>query len=79
MATERVVLEGSERKPQDGTAVVGTPNVSDVIEVTLELRRRRPLELGDRATPISREEFASRSERTPPIFRASTHSPKRTT
>jgi kumamolisin len=34
--------------------------VSEVIEVTLELRRRRPLELDGRATPISREEFASR-------------------
>jgi kumamolisin len=58
MAVERVVLLGSERKPQENAPVVGTPNPKDVIEVTLMLRRRAPLEIRGEVTTVSREKFA---------------------
>ena len=60
MAVERSVLPGSERKPQDGARVVGTANPIDIIEVTVVVRRRNPLEIRGEATRVSREEFAER-------------------
>jgi kumamolisin len=60
MPVERIVLPGSERKPQDDARVVGTPNPTDIIEVTVTLRRRTPLEIRGEVTRVSREEFAER-------------------
>jgi kumamolisin len=60
MAVERSLLSGSERKPQDGARVVGTANPTDIIEVTVVVRRRNPLEISGEVTRVSREEFAER-------------------
>jgi kumamolisin len=60
MAVERVVLAGSDRRPQEGARVIGTPNAGDVIQVTLMMRRRHPLEGNDHPQRLSREHFATR-------------------
>jgi kumamolisin len=60
MAEERFVLAGSARTVQADARPVGLPDPTDVVEVTLVLRRRRRLpELAHHA-PISREAFAER-------------------
>jgi kumamolisin len=59
MAAERVVLAGSERKPIESAKVVGTPNPSEVIQVTVLLRRPKPIQPRAQAEPLSREAFAA--------------------
>lgn len=59
MAVERVALPGSERKAEEGARVVGTPNLSEIIEVTVLLRRVKPIAPREQAEPLTREEFAA--------------------
>ena len=59
MADERVAVPGSERKPQEGAKVIGAPDLSEVIEVTVLLRRPKPLVPYVGAAPLTREEFAA--------------------
>lgn len=59
MAIERVALPGSERRPEESARVVGTPNLSEVIQVTVLLRRPKPIQPRAAAAPLSREEFAA--------------------
>ena len=60
MAEERFALPGSERAPRADALPAGTPAPSDVIEVSLMLRRRTPLDPTHHSEPISREEFSRR-------------------
>ena len=59
MADERVAVPGSERKPEEGARVVGVPDLYEVIEVTVLLRRPKPLPPHGGAAPMTREEFAA--------------------
>ena len=59
MAEERFLLPGSERTPRADATPAGTPAPSDVIEVSLMLRRRTPLDPAThQSEPISREDFS---------------------
>src|SRR5690349_13312490 len=58
MAAERFVLAGSERAPAAGARDIGTPSPTDIIQVTLVLRRPRPLPPPGQGAAISRGEFA---------------------
>jgi kumamolisin len=60
MAQERFVLAGSNRDPQQDVRPIGLPEPTDVVEVSLVLRRRRPLPAEPPAEPMSREAFAER-------------------
>src|SRR5437870_9432023 len=57
MAVERVALPGSERRPEENARVVGTPNLGEVIQVTVLLRRRKALPANAPAEPLTREQF----------------------
>ena len=59
MAVQRMLLAGSERAPQADARLAGTPSLTDIIEVTVVLRRRAPLNLGEHEAPISREAFTA--------------------
>ena len=59
MADERVAVPGSERKPEAGARVVGVPDLYEFIEVTVLLRRPKPLPAVGAAAPLTREEFAA--------------------
>lgn len=58
MAEERSVVRGSARKPVPNATLIGTANPTDLIAVTLILRRAKKLPPPTRI--ISREEFARR-------------------
>jgi kumamolisin len=58
MAEERAVVRGSARRPIPDASVIGSPDPSDLIEVTLVLRRRAKLPPPTRI--LTREEFARR-------------------
>ncbi|MGI8745010.1 MAG: S53 family peptidase [Bryobacteraceae bacterium] len=59
MAGERVALSGSERKPPKDGSVIGTPNWSERVEVTVILRRAKALPPGEAAAPLTRDQFAA--------------------
>jgi kumamolisin len=56
--TERFALAGSHRARDTAAHVVGAPNPSDLVEVTLVLRRRAPLDPRAIAQPMHRLAFA---------------------
>ncbi len=59
MKPERVVIPGIPKSPPEGATVIGTVNPDEKIEVTLIVRRRRPLPAAPVNEPfISREKFA---------------------
>ncbi len=60
MAIDRFVLPGSERAPRPDARLTGTPNLADIIEVSLMLRRRAALDLSRPDTPVPRDAFAAR-------------------
>ena len=60
MATQRMLLPGSERAPRADARPAGVPNLTDIIDVTVVLRRRTPLDLSQQDTPIARDAFAAR-------------------
>ena len=60
MLVERFLLLGSERAPRADARVAGAPSLTDIIDVSLLLRRRTALNLSRHDEPISREEFATR-------------------
>jgi kumamolisin len=65
MPIERFLLPGSERAPRQDAQVAGVPNLGDIIEVSLLLRRRSALDLSRHHEPITREEFAARYAASP--------------
>lgn len=60
MAIERFQLPGSERELRADARAAGRPDPSEVIDVSVLMRRRTPLDLAAHAEPIEREEFESR-------------------
>ncbi len=52
---KRFALAGSHRAPEERAWVIGAPNSSDVLDVTVLLRRRTPI--AHRASVIAREAF----------------------
>ena len=58
MMTERFALAGSHRAPVSAAHVVGLPNPSDLVDVTLVLRRRSALHPRAAAAPMDRLAFA---------------------
>jgi kumamolisin len=65
MADERVAVPGSERKNPEGARVIGTPELSEIIEVTVLLRRPKPVEHYLDGAPLTREDFAAEYGATP--------------
>jgi kumamolisin len=60
MPIERFVLPGSERAPRPDALLAGAPAASDVIDVSVVLRRRSDLDLTDHVEPLDRDTFAQR-------------------
>ena len=58
MAETRVAVRGSNRQPPPNASLVGSPDPSELIDVTVMLRRRA--ELPEQPERVSREEFARR-------------------
>jgi kumamolisin len=59
MATERVLLPGSERQQREGSRLSGDPDLHGLIDVSVLLRRRNDLDLTQHPEPITREAFAA--------------------
>jgi kumamolisin len=60
MAQERFVLAGSRRELPADARPIGLPQPSDIVEVSLVLRRRQPLPSEPPDESLSRETFAER-------------------
>jgi kumamolisin len=60
MAIERFQLAGSERETRADARAAGRPDPSEVIDVSVLMRRRTPLDLAAHSEPIAHDEFASR-------------------
>src|SRR5262245_11488328 len=60
MAIERFQLPGSEREMRADARAAGRPDPSEVIEVSVLMRRRTPLDLAAHPEPIERAAFESR-------------------
>jgi len=58
MATAKVELKGSRRRPPPGAEIVGTPASDEIVQLTVVVRRRNPLPQPGTAPAISREQFA---------------------
>ena len=58
METERILLAGSERTQPENVNVVGLPDYTDTLTVTVVVRHRKALPKHDENIRLSREEFA---------------------
>src|ERR1700681_3456038 len=58
VAVDRFALPGSQRTIPADVRVIGSPNLHELIEVTVVLRRRKPLTVREDREPLSREQFA---------------------
>src|SRR5579883_290485 len=65
MPAERVLLKGSERRPLPDSQVVGSPDPSALITVTVLVRRRDSRLPAPGSEPLTRDEFARRFGATP--------------